>query len=339
VGGLRLVPATGRALEVSPDKSGSVVGRSAEADLILEDGSVSRRHARLELRDGAWFVVDLGSANGTFIGGQRTAEAEIGDGEEVRFGSVSLKAEVLEPESPDATVAIPSMTAVFDAPDLSQPPGGTPARPAASTTDETQAVEAGMIEPPPPPPPASPPPPPVAARPPRDPSPPPRVAAPSRGPEAPVPQMSDPAPPPTKGRSPLFWVGAGCAGCLTIVVLLALVGFGAVYMLTQAPRKAADEQLARIAASPQQAYPELAEAYRAQVSLEELQTLVSQHPALAGFAESSFTNVSRNNGRASLGGTIQSATGGVEPVEIELVQERGEWRIVSIRFLVGDASD
>jgi len=194
-----------------------------------------------------------------------------------------------------------------------------------------------LAPPPVPPPPASPPPPPPA-RAPREPSPPPRVAVPSRASEAPVPQMSDPAPP-TKGRSPLFWVGAGCAGCLTIVVLFALVSFGAVYMFTQAPRKAADEQLARIAASPEQAYPEFAEAYRAQVSVEELRTLVSQHPALAGFAESTFTNVSRDNGRASLGGTIESATGGVEPVEIELVQERGEWRIVAIRFLVGDASD
>jgi predicted component of type VI protein secretion system len=337
VAGLRLVPATGRALEVAPDRSGSVVGRSAEADLILEDGSVSRKHARLELRAGTWFVVDLGSANGTFVGGQRTGESELRDGQEVRFGSVSLKAEIVEPESPDATVAIPSMTAVFDAPDLSRPPAG---RVPATTTDETQAVEAGSFGAPPPLPPTSPPPPPSSSGgdlP--EPPPPSRVAAPARPSEAPVPQMSEAAPPPAKGRSPLFWVGAGCAGCLTLVVLFALVSFGAVYMLTQAPRKAADEQLARIAASPEQAYPELAEAYRAQVSVEQLQALVSQHPALAGFAESSFTSVSRNDGRASLGGTIESATGGVEPVEIELVQERGEWRIVSIRFLVGDASD
>lgn len=326
--GLRLVPATGRALEVSPDRSGSVVGRSTEADLILEDGSVSRKHARLELRGDAWFVVDLGSANGTFVGGQRTGESRIEDGHEVRFGSVSLKAEIAEPESPDATVAIPSMTAVFDAPDLSRPPAGV-------GTDETQAVDAETLGPPPAPPapPASPPPPPPP--PPRA-EPPPRAAAPSRH-ESPVPQMAAPAPQGPKGKSPLFWVGAGCAGCLTLVVLLALVGFGAVYLVTQAPRQAADEHLARIAADPAQAYTELAEAYRAQVSLEEFQELLAEHPALANFEASSFNSVSRNDGRARLGGTIESATGGVEPVEIELVQERGEWRIVSLRFLIGDA--
>lgn len=47
------------------------IGRVAENDLILDDPRVSRRHARLEVSGQNWQVVDLQSANGTFLGKQR----------------------------------------------------------------------------------------------------------------------------------------------------------------------------------------------------------------------------------------------------------------------------
>ena len=48
-----------------------LVGRSPNADLRLEDPSVSRLHARIELRDEGVFVEDLGSRNGTIVEGNR----------------------------------------------------------------------------------------------------------------------------------------------------------------------------------------------------------------------------------------------------------------------------
>ena len=70
---LRLVPASGSAIEV--DKDEAIIGREPSCDVTVTDGSVSRRHAKLEKRGTAWHIVDQSSANGTFLDTQRVAEA------------------------------------------------------------------------------------------------------------------------------------------------------------------------------------------------------------------------------------------------------------------------
>lgn len=323
---LRLIPATGRPLEVTPEHSGAVVGRSSEADFTLEDGSVSRRHARLEWRGDGWFVVDLGSANGTFVDGQRVGESRVEPGQEVRFGSVSLRAEVGDPAGSDATVAIPGLTAVMPA--YSELKGPEPAT-EISGPDEPLAPSLSPAPPAsPPPPPSAPPPPPSAPSPPQVPA----VAAPQAG-AAPVGQMAPPPAAPRKGKGPIFWVLTGCGGCLLAVVLFVAAIGGGVWMMTQGPAEDARAQLDRIAAGElDSAYAELAESYRARLSPEQFEALVAAHPALGSYAESTFSSRSVNNDTAYLEGSLTSQSGGVEPVQIELVKERGQWRIASIRF-------
>ncbi|MGD8596760.1 MAG: FHA domain-containing protein [Anaerolineae bacterium] len=49
------------------------VGRHEDADIVLTDPQVSRQHAEIAMQGGKWVIRDLGSANGTFVNGQRLA--------------------------------------------------------------------------------------------------------------------------------------------------------------------------------------------------------------------------------------------------------------------------
>ena len=122
---LRLVPVSGNPIEVTRDKS--LVGRDPGCEIVVTDGSVSRRHARLELRDGVtWWVVDQGSANGTYVNSLKVAETALKDGQELRFGALAFRVDM--EEDPDATVASPALPeeTVMATP---TPPGGVAAPP------------------------------------------------------------------------------------------------------------------------------------------------------------------------------------------------------------------
>jgi serine phosphatase RsbU (regulator of sigma subunit) len=64
---LRLEPRDGPAFRHDVAGEAVVLGRSSKADVVLADRFLSRLHARLYRRDGAWFVEDLGSRNTTFL--------------------------------------------------------------------------------------------------------------------------------------------------------------------------------------------------------------------------------------------------------------------------------
>ena len=55
-------------------------------DIVVTDASVSRHHATIEAVNGSFRLRDLGSQNGTFIGGLRVTDAPLGDGDSVRIG-------------------------------------------------------------------------------------------------------------------------------------------------------------------------------------------------------------------------------------------------------------
>jgi hypothetical protein len=65
---------------------GFLVGRSPICDLVLDDRTVSRRHAELRRDGGAWVLADLGSTNGTWVNGWRIREAEVGAGDRIALG-------------------------------------------------------------------------------------------------------------------------------------------------------------------------------------------------------------------------------------------------------------
>lgn len=70
----------------------AVVGRGHQADAVVDDASVSRRHAMLRWHDGECVVVDLGSANGTLVNGQRVVRpTRLKSGDIVAFGAVRAR--------------------------------------------------------------------------------------------------------------------------------------------------------------------------------------------------------------------------------------------------------
>ena len=68
------------------------IGRSERSTIKLDDSYVSQSHARLYARDGAWFVEDLGSTNGTFVNDRRVASpVQVRAGDVVRVGKTVLE--------------------------------------------------------------------------------------------------------------------------------------------------------------------------------------------------------------------------------------------------------
>jgi pSer/pThr/pTyr-binding forkhead associated (FHA) protein len=82
------------------------LGRGEHNEIRLADNSVSTSHATLLLKRGTWYVVDLQSANGTYVDGYRVAtERALPDGGTLRAGDVVMKFRVITAprEPPSAT--------------------------------------------------------------------------------------------------------------------------------------------------------------------------------------------------------------------------------------------
>ena len=67
------------------------IGRSPAADIVLDDASVSRRHAVIVHRGGRTMLLDNRSLNGVFVNGERVGEAALEDGDGIAIGHVSLR--------------------------------------------------------------------------------------------------------------------------------------------------------------------------------------------------------------------------------------------------------
>jgi pSer/pThr/pTyr-binding forkhead associated (FHA) protein len=86
------------------------IGRGDHNDVQLADHSVSAAHATLIVKGSVWHVVDLGSANGTYVDGYRVAgEQTLPSGCTLRVGDVKL---TFRPR-PSARGARGSVTAIF----------------------------------------------------------------------------------------------------------------------------------------------------------------------------------------------------------------------------------
>lgn len=89
-------PDVGRVVPMT--KAEATIGRGSESDVALPHRVVSRKHARLSLRRGKLVVEDLGSANGTFVNGERVTERRVvPDGSRLQLGGeVLLRVQLLD---------------------------------------------------------------------------------------------------------------------------------------------------------------------------------------------------------------------------------------------------
>ncbi len=103
---LHIAPADGTPFDFLLQEESVVVGRSIDAELVIEDPFLSRRHSRLFRAGGTLLVEDLGSRNGTFVNGQpvlTTTPLQAGD--VVRISASTLTVH-LEEKSPPQAVAL-----------------------------------------------------------------------------------------------------------------------------------------------------------------------------------------------------------------------------------------
>lgn len=67
-----------------------LVGRHLDCDVVVDDRTVSRRHARLRFRDGHWVLRDLDSTNGTRVNGTSVVRCRLLPGDELTLGDAVL---------------------------------------------------------------------------------------------------------------------------------------------------------------------------------------------------------------------------------------------------------
>jgi pSer/pThr/pTyr-binding forkhead associated (FHA) protein len=66
------------------------VGRASDASILLDDVTVSRRHAAIEREADGHYLVDLASLNGTYVNLRRIDRVRLRDGDELQIGKFKL---------------------------------------------------------------------------------------------------------------------------------------------------------------------------------------------------------------------------------------------------------
>jgi hypothetical protein len=119
-----------------PVGSGLVVGRDEGCDIVVDDPEVSRQHCRVTELDGAGFVEDLQSANGTFVNGIRAkGVSRLRAGDLVQVGATALFVGVSSAPPPP----LPARTRRTDA-------GSTPFRAPLQTLQQDESRFAPRVD-------------------------------------------------------------------------------------------------------------------------------------------------------------------------------------------------
>src|SRR5882672_2180214 len=86
------------------------IGRVQGNDIVLPKGNVSKRHARIVLKDGKFIIVDLKSTNGTYVNGRKiTSPLVVKDSDKIYIGDfiVGVDEAAAEGDGPSETTTSP----------------------------------------------------------------------------------------------------------------------------------------------------------------------------------------------------------------------------------------
>ena len=81
----------GRTQVFTLSKEVAFIGRANDNDIVLNDFSVSRRHAYLKKEDGGWVIYDNQSTNGVRVNDQAVPHADVRDGDQALIGTFMLR--------------------------------------------------------------------------------------------------------------------------------------------------------------------------------------------------------------------------------------------------------
>lgn len=131
-----------------------IMGRSEGREIVLFDPAASRKHCRVERRGSRWWLVDMDSANGTYVAGERVRELALSSGDRIRIGSTEFRFEVLDaPTSMPVPMAVPSSPPPVARPTVAGPvpgPAPAPAQPAPAPAPRNIEIRSAAVSSPPP---------------------------------------------------------------------------------------------------------------------------------------------------------------------------------------------
>ncbi|MGH3314146.1 MAG: FHA domain-containing protein, partial [Streptomyces sp.] len=78
----------GQTWTLDPSRAYSL-GRDPQGDVVIDDARVSWRHATIRWGGRSWVIEDQGSTNGSYVGGQRIQQLELGSGMSVHLGNAT----------------------------------------------------------------------------------------------------------------------------------------------------------------------------------------------------------------------------------------------------------
>jgi len=91
--------------EFALSKSSVEIGRAVQNDIVLNDGKISRMHARIDCDDQGCTLIDLESANGTVVNGKRIEKVILSPEDTIKLGEINLRFEsTTPPPDPDVTL-------------------------------------------------------------------------------------------------------------------------------------------------------------------------------------------------------------------------------------------